>query len=78
MSPDGVLSGKEEIPMFSKGESGELSVVTVVVGLARAQMTGCRDLTTVGEMGSDGGQYGPCGPCRCLLCHDSLWHFLII
>lgn len=51
MSPDGVLSGKEEIPMFSKGESGELSAVTVVVGLARAQMTGCRDLTTVGEMG---------------------------
>lgn len=37
--------------MFSKGESGELNAVTVVVGLAWAQMIGYRDLTTVGEMG---------------------------
>lgn len=38
-------------------------VVIVVVGLAQgAQMTEYRDLTMVGEMGSDRGQYWPWGP----------------
>lgn len=44
-------------------------VVVVGGGLAlgpRQQAVGM--LTRVGEMGSDGGQHGPCGPCRCLVC----------
>lgn len=51
--------------MFSKGESRSPGDGDRSRRLGSgARMTGCRDLTRVGEMGTDGGWYGPCGPHR--------------
>lgn len=55
--------------MFSKGESRSPGGGDRSRRLGSgARMTGCRDLTRVGEMGTDGGWYGPCGPHRYRLC----------
>lgn len=77
----GALPGNEEVlkgcsQRVSQGAQGGGRLGSRRLG-SGAQMTGCRNPTTVGETGTDRGWYGPVGPAGTVSVLASIWHFPI-